>query len=440
MQTLLITADALRADHLGQYGYDRDTMPALDRLVERGQLYENAYANAAHTQLSVPSFLCSRYNALEAVKEGPTVASELQNEGIATAGFHSNLVLSEDIGTVTGFDTYRDYYKNGVTDDADAGRARTATEPVRAGLRSAGERALKTLRGLLGPYLGHIKAVRELYETIEPDRFFFEPTLYTHAEEVTDDVIEWVDAHADEPFFCWIHYMEPHRPYGYSPGNPMYHAEDLSEQAIFDLMAKAGSSPESVTESERRTMKNLYDSDIRYLSSQLRRLFDSLESHGLYYHRNRPYEELVRVPLIAKHPGNNRRTVKTPRPLLDVAPTILDRHDVAAPDSFLGQLLDADGQRSIVATSYREELSIGVRNVETPWKYISTESGSEELYDLRDDPDERTDLSGTNSDVSRRLHRQIPESVYPISADAENVGAEASEEVKENLSDLGYMQ
>jgi hypothetical protein len=44
MRTLLLTVDALRATHLGQYGYYRDTMPALDRLAADGKLYDRLFS------------------------------------------------------------------------------------------------------------------------------------------------------------------------------------------------------------------------------------------------------------------------------------------------------------------------------------------------------------------------------------------------------------
>ena len=41
---LLISIDTLRADHLGSYGYNRPTSPALDRLAARGVLFADASA------------------------------------------------------------------------------------------------------------------------------------------------------------------------------------------------------------------------------------------------------------------------------------------------------------------------------------------------------------------------------------------------------------
>lgn len=455
MQTILITADALRPDHLAQYGYERDTMPVLDRLIERGDRFELAYANGSHTQLSVPSLLCSRYDALDQVERGPTVASVLSNEGVATAGFHSNLVLTEEFGSISGFDVLESY---GDSEDVDRNPTRTNVAAARRAVRTVGERSLSAVRRILGPYLGGFETARKLYEVVEPDRFYFEPTLYARADTITDDAIRWIEARADEPFFCWIHYMEPHRPYGYSPGDPRFHDEVLSYDRMIDLMAKAGSSPGSVTDADRRAMRNLYDSDIRFMSDQIDRLLDSLESlgirdevgivfsadhgeefgeHGLYYHRNRPYEELVRVPLVCDLPELTSVDTAEPRTLLDLAPTILDQYGVRIPDEFVGRPLDGPGTRDVIAMAYRKELSIGVRDGD--WKYITTESGDEELYDLRSDPGEDTDVSDANPDVCRELDDLVPADARRIAQSASRVGSDVDEDVRDRLADLGYV-
>ena len=54
---LLILVDSLRADHLGRYGYERDTSPFFDAFSERGVLFENAYSHSSHTKVSVASIL-----------------------------------------------------------------------------------------------------------------------------------------------------------------------------------------------------------------------------------------------------------------------------------------------------------------------------------------------------------------------------------------------
>jgi hypothetical protein len=58
---LLITVDALRADHVGAYGYPRATTPNIDALAARGTRFTRAYAQAPHTSFSVASMLTGKY-------------------------------------------------------------------------------------------------------------------------------------------------------------------------------------------------------------------------------------------------------------------------------------------------------------------------------------------------------------------------------------------
>ena len=58
---LFITMDALRADHIGAYGYYRNTSPNIDKLANKGILFKNFIANGPHTYLSLPSMISSKY-------------------------------------------------------------------------------------------------------------------------------------------------------------------------------------------------------------------------------------------------------------------------------------------------------------------------------------------------------------------------------------------
>ncbi len=57
---LLITIDTLRADHLGSYGYPRNTSPHLDRWFAPGLIYERAYSTSSYTSASIASVLSGR--------------------------------------------------------------------------------------------------------------------------------------------------------------------------------------------------------------------------------------------------------------------------------------------------------------------------------------------------------------------------------------------
>ena len=101
---LLITVDTLRADHLGLYGYERRTSPALDRLAESSTVFDHAFTQA---QLSGPShatMFTSLYppahgvinNAITLADDRLTVAEVLQASGYETAMFVSHRLVSDE--------------------------------------------------------------------------------------------------------------------------------------------------------------------------------------------------------------------------------------------------------------------------------------------------------------------------------------------------------
>ncbi|MDF2698343.1 MAG: Choline-sulfatase, partial [Labilithrix sp.] len=58
---VLVTIDALRADHLSAYGYGRKTSPNIDALAARGARFERAYCPTPHTSYSIASMMTGKY-------------------------------------------------------------------------------------------------------------------------------------------------------------------------------------------------------------------------------------------------------------------------------------------------------------------------------------------------------------------------------------------
>ncbi len=94
---LLVTIDALRADHLGAYGYDRDLTPNLDRFAAESVVFERAYAAAPHSSYSISSMMTSSYvhQLVELGRPLPTetLASLLTDSGYHTAAFYTRGVF-----------------------------------------------------------------------------------------------------------------------------------------------------------------------------------------------------------------------------------------------------------------------------------------------------------------------------------------------------------
>jgi arylsulfatase len=168
---LIITVDALRADHLDVYGYDRETAPELAALAKRGARFDAAYAQAPLTVPSIFMMMTGELFYRRSVPAGvPTLAERLKAEGYATAAFVRNpLIELDSCGMDRGFDTF--------------------FKPARV--------------------IGEDASVAELQ--------LYEADLT--AKQILAKADEWLRANHDkEPFFLWVHLFDPHDPY--SPPEP----------------------------------------------------------------------------------------------------------------------------------------------------------------------------------------------------------------------------
>ena len=106
--------DALRADHLGCYGYDRGTSPAIDAFAEEATLYRRAFTPTTWTRPSVATMLSGLYPSVhgamhntDGLAEWPLLLPEILREsGYATACFTTNLQIGENFGFNQGYDRF----------------------------------------------------------------------------------------------------------------------------------------------------------------------------------------------------------------------------------------------------------------------------------------------------------------------------------------------
>lgn len=452
MRTILITVDALRADHLSQYGYKRDTMPVLDELVEGGTIFKNAFANAPYTRISVPAIQTSRYLAYDNLEQLPTVGSVLSDNGVTTA----IVGTQTGIGLVDGefeYDETVDLGRDEFHDEANA--SRPLTERVGRQVDRVAETVGETLRNHGAE--GILTVLRKPYNMINPSGGF-RYLGYTSAADVTDHAIQWLDEHAERDFFLWIHYMEAHRPFGVHDPSPTYTDSTLSEDDMKRLLKKARLSPDEVTPGEQQTLIDLYDSDLRYCSRHLERLFESLREsgvwdttnvvfssdhgeefgeHRMYNHRNYPYEELIHVPLITRTTGDAPSTVDAGRELVDIVPTILGFHSVdPEPYDFAGEDLFQGDSRDVLVLGQPADQDPAVTLRRYPWKYIHSKTNPQ-LYNIEQDPDERTDVISEKDDVASRLRDAIPEHLK--TREIKQIRDPEGEVDRQQLAALGYI-
>jgi arylsulfatase A-like enzyme len=424
---ILISMDTTRADHLGVYGYERETTPNLSRLAGEGVVFEQAYTQAPWTVASHMSVFTSLYPPVHKVAhltpQSATVKllpELLHDAGYSTAGFVAPVL--DGYGFAKGFDHYA------------------------------------------------------------------HPHRYRSAEIMIHQALEWLagdpnkPALRGQPFFIFLHLFDPH--HTYDPPWPFdtaflssYRENILELSASHPFTQEKDLSPDELFE-----VVGLYDGEIAYTDWALGRFFDELKElgvydntlialmgdhgegfleHGLMNHGNSVYEELGRIPLILRFPdGRFRgRRVKSPVRLIDLTPTILDYLREAQPVFSQGLSLLAGIERDEPGTDpvftyvgYSESIRDGswklIRNPPYRTKMIPRSAKTNyELFDLANDPEEKYNLAAENPEEVERLARAMErmdeanqEIGDRINAELDVQPMELTEEQKERLRALGYIQ
>lgn len=448
----MITVDALRADHLSQYGYERDTMPVLDNLVEDGTIFEHAFSNAPYTRISIPALQTSRYLGYDNLERLPTIGSILSEHGVQTAIVGSQIGI-DLVDGMFEYDTRVDLGRDEFHDRANADR------PLSERAGRAVDRVAESVGGVLRRSGAErvLNVLQKPYNAINSGGGF-RYLGYTGAEEVTDRAISWLEENHEDDFFLWIHYMEAHRPFGVHDQSPTYTDAQVSEDEMKDLLKKARVHPDEITAEDHQTLVDLYDSDIRYCSRHLERLFEYLRDagiwqstdlvfssdhgeefgeHGMYNHGNYPYEELTHVPLILKTAGKRPSVVEDERELVDVAPTTLDLYGID-PEAYdlAGRNLFEGGPRDVFVLGQPTNHEPAVTLRRYPWKFVHSESDPQ-LYHLEHDPDEQTNLVSERDDIVSRLQKAIPEHLE--TRDIKEIRDPEDEVDRQQLAALGYI-
>jgi arylsulfatase A-like enzyme len=385
------------------------------------------------------------------------LASTLRNEGYATGAFSAaNPYLSARFGYDHGFDVFRDFLHEELTDAAEE---EIPSDPD-LGWPSRLNRKLQRLRPAMGPlrpvydefYFRYCQRVTPVPGTLDELRRF------PAADVLVSEACDWLASLGDRPFFLWLHFMDPHSPYYPKPeALALMHSEPVAPHSARYRNAywnRSDLGPSRLT-NHREEVVALYDAGIRWVDEQLARLRDNLRvsnlwensvlavtadhgeeflDHGGRYHPpSHLSEELIHVPLLIRTPGSaNGAVVQSPFSLLNLAPTLLDVLGMKIPREFHGRSYwrtardGNSGDESTISESvagctnpFHKGNRLGSRFLsvrESRFKLtIAFDSAAEHLYDLESDPGEQAPLSpGTQVVVRKRLlekaHRHLQES------------------------------
>jgi arylsulfatase A-like enzyme len=427
---LLIVWDTVRAGNLGLYGYERRTTPNLERLAGRGVRFDLAFATSSWTLPSHASLFTGRWpNELgvdwkSAMAEGaPTLAEYLAARGYDTAGFVANLdYCSRETGLARGFAHYEDY-------------------PL--GLYEAFTRYVGLGRRL--ELLTWASVFNALLEKLSGHPVDLMPRSREHAKnstEVDGSLLDWLSWQQGRhrPFFAFLNYNDAHSPYEVPDRSTAgFGLRPTSSRDRLILLEWNGTEKSRLSYHDVRMAADVYDDCISYLDRRLGMLLDELgrrgvldgtvvmvaSDHGehlgdhlLFFHGCSLYRQLVQVPLVMV--DSNRvpagRVVAEPISLREVPATVVDLLGLSqgspfpgsslarfwspdqvaeAPLPLVAPLLMETGKPLLLTNQGREPAASGPMKslVAGGMHYIRSADGSEELYNLKYDPEERLNLA-----------------------------------------------
>ncbi|MBM4267149.1 MAG: sulfatase [Deltaproteobacteria bacterium] len=432
-RVVVVHLDTTRVDGIGCFGGIAKT-PNIDELCRRGRRYTNAIAPTPLTSPSIASFMTGRlthrsgvYSVGGALRdELVTLAEVLGRNGFVTGGFTSNMVVANrSDGLSWGFDQGFQTYRAAL----DEPKATASGQP----------------------------------HSIARD----------NAAVLTREALAFVDEHADEKFFLWLLYIDPHAPYAPpAPYDTMYAEEPrvLADRRDLDPETVGRQAyVEPVVDSAYYVSRyygeiSLVDRSVGELLERIDALpgetlwvvtADHGESLGDYddwfEHGATVRHSCVNVPLIlvadGVPPGESAALVAN----VDLAPTILDLLGLSA------EPLAADG-RSLRPTFERPDpwpdrlipINLGrgrrwrgVRSrdfvLQTELDLRSAREKSSSLYDLRNDPEETKDVAAANPAEFRR-HKRYERKWFRGTGALPPRDVRTDYEMSERLRALGYAE
>lgn len=419
---LFVSLDTTRVDHLSTYGYPRPTAPHLDQLAEGGVVFDNALSQWTATNPSHTSMFTGLYPHTHGVGTNTaklpaglsTMAEILGHAGLRTGAFVSGYTLrSGESGIDRGFEVYD-------------GRI----ESTRRDGRETATLALEWLAGL----------------------------------------------GADEPWFLFLHFYDAHGPYrGDGRFLELFRSADRGPALEFIPQYQRRNDPDGRPLRHLNDYIDRYDAEIRYQDEVLGDVLDAVDlettlvvvvaDHGeTMAERNRGKnlshatgvpDEQIRIPFVVRSPGIEPAVYREIVETVDLLPTVLDLMQLGASsgDGYQGESLapllrglrkertDSLGYSAVWARQDWQDRERAIETVRSQrWKlvyYPGLEGDQIRLFDLLEDPGERTDVGDRYPEIRQGLLAELGAWRRTDTVKAEEV--ELTQEEIDNLKALGYL-
>jgi arylsulfatase A-like enzyme len=355
---LFVSIDSLRADHLGCYGYERDTSPFIDSLAARGARFEHAVSTTSWTLPSHASMFTGLLgvthglvdNGLSLSEDHITLAELLAEGGYHTAGFYGGPYLHPTFGLGQGFEVYESCMTTTAADVGDRELRTTAMHPD-------------------GP---------------------------SHADTTGPRTVERVRAWAEtreesaEPYFLFVHLWDVHYDYMAPEEYTARFADPAYNGPADGRLMTNPAIREGMDPADLAHVLALYDAEIRFTDDVLKDILDDLEGrgmlentlvvvtsdhgeeffeHGMKGHNKTLFDEVLMVPMIVVWPGeiDPGRVLPDQVQIIDLLPTfaaaaqvpddlpvqgvdlspLLTGEEMTARDALSGLFIDGGSQRAL---------------------------------------------------------------------------------------------
>jgi arylsulfatase len=451
LNVVLIVPDALRADHLGCYGYEayeRPVSPFIDGLAEEAVVFEKAVTQAPYTWTSFGSFLTGKFPRKHGlIKMDPTQRLDLQD----------NVTMAEIMSD--------DGYLCGA---------------FMMGAISIGNGLLQGFDIYFEAVIGHDPAsVHSKWSIFRSDLTLMH--LYNKLKQARDPALvntlarEFIKEHRDRPFFLMVHYFATHTPY--DPPEPYKSMYDPDYEGKFDIFTQKHNFAVmdgrlEMSDRDLQRIRALYDGGVTFTDQMVSELYATLEEEGLLDdtlliltsdHGEELYDHMVfehdwmyntnlRVPLIIRFPGaaHGGTRVSTPVGLIDLLPTVMDVAGVGASDEVKKEI-DGRSLRGLLDGS-SAYASGTVYQFDENNRYLAVEDGKfkliryrwpdkeepDRLFDLVADPYETANVKDRFPREYERLARVLEE--HDASMPTNMKTYEEDPELYKRLFELGYIQ
>ena len=439
---IVLVFDAWSAEHVQFYGYPRQTMPNLERFLERAAVYHNHYAAGTFTTPGTSSLLTGLYpwshRAFSLGTAGITRERVNQNAFAVFAPTHSTLAYTQnkfaDILLCQMEDSITTHLRTGAfnaerrflynlplfKNDAQVAFASLENNILQHDLENDSSLFINPIYRILKMNMqqANDRKFEKEYPLGLPD-----DTEQFLLGDTVDGAIATLGSFA-EPSFTYFHFYPPHE--NYCPLGEFRGAFNGGWQADEKPIHCLSWGHKSYKELTR--LNRDYDEYIASWDFEVSRIFQYLQDSGLMersyvvvtadhgelnergergHFSSMVFEPLIHVPLIIFDPSaSGRKDIHTPTSAVDVLPTLAYLAGLPIPEWAEGKLLPGFGgeentSRSIYAMDAKTNASYSpiskgtISLMKYPWRltyYKYPDNEQFEFYDLEHDPDELKDL------------------------------------------------